>query len=327
LEGSGLLPKANYAGGKSIVSDLFELFSAFTPLLFAALAVTVALKSGLFNIGVSGQMLLAGFVATATIGYSDLPAYIARPAVIAIGALVGALAGGLMGWLKYRFNIHEVVASIMLNYSFQYLVSFFIKTRYIDPISRQSRVAASAARLELTKVPLGDAFVRIPLCFLLAVIAAIALWIFLTKTKQGLELRAVGLSAKASDYAGIRVGRTLITTMTISGALAGLAGVSYYLGYANSILPGELSALGFDSIAVALLGNIHPLGNIASSLLITTLTQGSAYMSSSVGVRQEIASLIIGMILLFSACGGFVKLQVERARQRFEEKSAQGGQS
>jgi simple sugar transport system permease protein len=314
LQGSGWLPKSNYAGGKSMFTDFMELLDAMTPMLFAALAVAVALKCGLFNIGVSGQMLLGAFLATVTVGYSGLSAFIAKPLVLLIGMAAGALAGALMGWLKYKFNIHEVVTSIMLNYIIQYVVSFFIKTSFTDPVTRQSTAISPASRLEVMNVIVGGAKARIPLCFVLAIAVAVLLWWFLTKTKQGLELQAVGVNTKASDYAGIRVGRTLIFAMTISGALGGLAGVTYYLGYFNSIEPGTLSSLGFDSIAVALLGNMHPIGVIFSSLLITTLTHASNYMSSVVGVRQEIASLIVGMILLFSACSGFVKMWIERVK-------------
>jgi len=315
LSGAGWIPKANYAGGKSMLTDFISTLDAFTPMLFAALAIVVALRCGLFNIGVSGQMLLAGFVATATIGYSDLPALVARPLVLLIGAAVGALAGGVMGWLKYRFNIHEVVSSIMLNNIFAYIISFFIKTRYLDPLSRNSKMATTAARLEIGPLTIGNATTHFPLGLVLALLAAVALWFLLTKTKQGFELTAVGRSAKAADYAGIRIGRMLILAMVISGGLAGLAGVTYYLGYVKSIIPGALTSVGFDSIAVALLGNIHPLGAILSSLLITTLTSGATYMSSSVGVRYEVASLIIGMILLFSACGGYIRLWVERSKR------------
>ena len=311
LQGSGIVPKSTYSGGKGMLTDFLDLLDALTPMLFAALAVAVAYKAGLFNIGVSGQMLIAGFMATVVVGYSGLSALVARPLVILIGIAVGALAGGLIGFLKYKFNINEVVASIMLNYIFQYVISYFINTRYIDPVSRQSTAINPEARLTLMNVELGSYNTRIPLCFLLAIAVALLLHFFIAKTKQGYELKAVGLNSMGARYAGMRVGKNLLMAMTLSGALAGLAGVTYYLGYFNSIQPGSLSSLGFDSIAVALLGNSHPIGIIFSSLLITVLSKGSTYMSSSVGVRQEVTSLVIGMILLFSACGAFIRYRVD----------------
>lgn len=323
LQGSGLLPKPSYAAYKSIVTDFMETLDMLTPMLFAALAVAVAFKAGLFNIGISGQMLLAGFTATVLVGYSDLAAGLAKPLVLLIGIVVGALVGGLIGILKYRFNINEVVSSIMLNYIIQYVISFFINTRFVDPVSRQSRNIKEAARLTLMNVEVGGIKMRVPFCILLAVLMAFVLQIFLAKTKQGYELKAVGENSLAAKYAGIKVGSRLVFAMVLSGALAGLAGVTYYLGYYQSIQPGTLSSLGFDSIAVSLLGNSHPIGIIFSSLLITVISRGSTYMSSIVGVRQEIASLVTGMILLFSACGGFIRYKVNQSSSHTGKKGGQ----
>ena len=128
LQGSGLAPKASYAGHKGMITDFTSFLNALTPMLFAALAVLIALRAGLFNIGVSGQMLAAGFTATILIGYSDLSAVIAKPLTIIIGFIIGALAGALVGYLKHRFNINEVVSTIMFNYIFQNVISFLINT-------------------------------------------------------------------------------------------------------------------------------------------------------------------------------------------------------
>jgi len=316
LQGAGWMLKPAYAGGYGMLTDLSSTLAAFTPMLFAALAVTIAFRGGLFNIGVSGQMLAAGFLATIIVGYSGLAAWLAKPLVLLIGLVAGAAVGALIGFLKYRFNINEVVASIMLNYMLQYAVSFFINTRYADLISRQSKVVSPASMLVLNNIKLGAIQVSIPLCFIPALLLAVALYFFLRKTRMGFEIKAVGASRKGAQYSGIRVRRTILITMTLSGACAGLAGVSYYLGYLNCIQPGTLTSLGFDSIATALLGNAHPLGNIASSFLITTLDTGSTYMSSTVGVRAEIAQLVTGMILLFSACSAFIRWRIAAAKQK-----------
>ena len=318
LQGAGWVLKPAYAGGYGMLSDLTSTLAAITPMLFAALAVTIAFRGGLFNIGVSGQMLISGFLATVIVGYSGLSAYVAKPLVLLVGIAAGAAIGALIGFLKYRFNINEVVASIMLNYILQYAVSFFINTRYLDQISRQSRVVSQASMLVLNNVKVGGIYVSIPLCFILALLLAVALQFFLKKTRLGFEIKAVGANRRAAQYSGIRVRRTILATMTLSGALAGLAGVSYYLGYINSIQPDTLTSVGFDSIATALLGGAHPLGNIASSFLITTLDTGSTYMSSSVGVRAEIAQLVTGMILLFSACSAFFRWRIAASRQKAE---------
>jgi simple sugar transport system permease protein len=312
LQGAGLLPKPRYAGGKSMLTDFFGLLDAMTPMLFAALAVAIAFKAGLFNIGVSGQMLLSGFLATVLIGYSGLSAGLAKPLVLLIGLVVGGVIGALVGILKARFNIHEVVSTIMLNYILQSIVSFYIKSYFVDPVSRQSRAISSDARLTLVDVPAGDVTMRLPLCFVLAIVVAVLLYVLLNRTRLGFEIRAVGANRKAAQYAGISPRRTIVVAMALSGCCAGLAGVTYYLGYFNTIEPGSLATMGFDSIAVALLGNSNPIACVLSSLLITTMTYGSTYMSSAANVSADIAHLMVGVVLLFCACGAYLKYLIAR---------------
>ena len=312
LQGSGLAPKASYAGHKGMITDFTSFLNALTPMLFAALAVLIALKAGLFNIGVSGQMLAAGFTATILIGYSSLPAVAAKPLVVMIGFIIGALAGALVGYLKHRFNINEVVSTIMFNYIFQNVISFLINTFYVDPVSRQSRNVGQAARLTLVDVVVGDYKMDIPLSILVAAVGIVVTAFVLNKTTLGFEIKAVGNSIRAAEYAGIQVGRTRVLAMMLSGGFAGLAGVTYYLGYFASIQPKVLVSTGYDAIAVALLGNSSPVGIIFSSFLITVISKGSTYMSSTSGVQAEIASAITGIILLFSACGAYVKYKVNR---------------
>ncbi|WP_053361416.1 ABC transporter permease [Bacillus sp. FJAT-27251] len=316
LQGAGILPKPSYAGYKSMLTDFLSLLNAMTPLVFASLAVAVAFKAGLFNIGVSGQMLVSGFLATIIVGYSGLDAIIAKPLVLVIGMAAGGLMGGLVGWLKYKFNINEVVSTIMLNYIAQYVISFFIQMYYIDPVSRQSQYISEAARLTLVNVEMANLKMDIPLGFILAIFTAVLVKFFMDKTVIGFEIKAVGSNRNAAKYAGMNVGRNTILAMVISGGLAGLAGVTYYLGYFASIQPKVLSSIGFDSIAVSLLGNSHPIGVIFSSFLVSIIDQGSTYMSSQAGIRQEISSVIVGLILLFSACGAYLKHKVSSLKDK-----------
>lgn len=319
LQGCGLAPKESYATYRSMLTDFMNFLSYLTPMIFAALAVAVALRAGLFNIGVSGQMLAAGFTATILVGYSPLPAVLSKPLVILIGLVAGALVGGLIGFLKYRFNINEVVSSIMLNYILQYVCSFLINTYFVDPISRQSKAINPQARLTLVDTPVGNLKMDIPLGIILALIAVVLVRFLMEKTKMGYEMKAVGFSGSASRYAGINVGKNIVRTMLISGALSGLAGVTYYLGYFASIRPRTLADTGFDAIAVALLGNSNPVGIIFSSLLVTSIDKGSTYMSSASGVQAEVASVITGVILLFSACGAYVRYRVAKMKDAKEE--------
>ena len=316
LQGSGLLPKLNYAARKSMFTDLMSLLNAWTPMLFASLSVAVAMRSGLFNIGVSGQMMLAGLISTVTVGYSALPAPIAKPLVVVISMVVGAAVAALIGFLKYKWNINEVVSAIMLNYIVRYSVSFCIKRFMADPVSRQSRAIAAASRLSLMDTEVGGLKMDIPLGIILALIAVVLVKFLFDKMRLGFEFRTIGSNPRAAMYAGINVGRNLVVTMALSGALAGLAGATYFLGYYGSIQPDTLISTGFDAIAVSILGNSSPIGILLSSFLITVIDKGSTYMSSTVGVRQEIGSLITGLILLFAACGAFFSYLIERGRQK-----------
>lgn len=326
LQGSGLLMKEKYAGGKGMLTDFLSFVDYWTPMIFAALAVAVALKAGLFNIGVSGQMLAAGFIASVTVGYSTLAAPIAKPLVIIICFVVGSLVGGLIGFLKHKFNINEVVSSIMLNYIVQYVTAFFIYTKYVDPVSRQSKNIADAARLTLKNVEIGALKGDIPLGIILAVIVAFVIKYVFDKTTFGYEIKAIGFNTNASKYAGINVGKNMVIAMMISGGLAGLAGATYYLGYFCSMQPKVLAATGYDAIAVSLLGNSNPMGILASSFLINIINKGSTYMSSKAGLDAEIASVITGLILLFSACGAYIQYLVKKNKDKIEEnKKAKGG--
>jgi len=259
-------------------------------------------------------MMFAGYFATVIVGYSKLPGIIAMPLVLIVGIIAGAFAGGIIGLLKHRFNINEVVSSIMLNYIFQYVFGFFILTKFIDPITRHSRAISPASRLLFTSVQIGRFKTDVPVFVLLAIAAAIGLKFLLDRTRRGFELRAVGAQPKAARYAGAKVGQNILLAMIISGAFAGLAGVTYYLGYYDSITPKELSSVGFDAIAVSLLGNSNPIGILFSSVLVTTIDKGATYMSSAMDVQREISQVITGIILLFSACGAYIRYLLGKIR-------------
>ena len=317
LQGCGMIPKAKYGGGSGQLADLMDFLNYLAPMILASLAFITAFKAGLFNIGISGQMLLAGFTATALVGYNKaLSAAVAKPLALLIGLAVGGLAGVLIGFLKYRFNIHEVVSTIMLNYIISYLTGFLINTNYVDMMTRNSKICTPESRLTLTNVMIGDMKCKIPLALILAILVALVVSFLFRKTVLGFEIKAVGLNRRCSGYAGIRISRTILLSMGLSGAIAGLAGVAYYLGYTNSIIPKALPSMGYDSISVALLGSGAPIGSIFAAVIVSIFQQGANYMSSSIGVAKEIASLITGILLLFASCGNYMKYRAERKMQQ-----------
>ena len=308
LAGNGFAMKSSYGAGSGMLSDFFQFLNIMAPMLLASLAFIFAYRCGLFNIGISGQMLLSGFVASVSVGYMrQLPRLVAVPLVILIGIIVGGALGAFVGFLKFRFNIHEVVSTIMINYIISYLTGFFINSRFVDPISRASKTISPQSRLTFMKINIGGYYCNLPMGIVIAVLMALVVNFIFEKTVFGFELRAVGSNRSAALYSGINVRRQIIFSMMLSGILAGLAGVTYYLGYTSSILPKTLPGMGYDAIATALLGNSNPIGAIFSSMLITIFQNGSNYMSSVLGVAKEIASVITGILLLFSACGDYFR--------------------
>ena len=317
LQGCGFAPKANYGGGNGMLTDLSDFLNYLTPMLLASLAFIVGFKAGLFNIGIAGQMLASGFLATVLVAYNkQLSSLASRPLILLTGIVAGGLLGALIGFLKYRFNIHEVVSTIMINYIISYLTGFFINNSYVDMMTRTSRACPAGARLTLTRVPMGGVNGVVPLGLIAAVLAVVAVWFVFSRTTFGFELRAVGMNAQCARYFGVSVGRRVVSAMALSGVLAGLAGVTYYLGYTNTIIPKTLANMGYDSISVALLGNASPIGAVFAAIIVSIFQQGSNYMSSTVGVAREIASLITGILLLYASCGTYFRMVSDRLLHR-----------
>ena len=309
LQGSGVLPRAAYPAFRSQFTDFIGTLNQMTPLLFAALAVAVALKSGALNIGVAGQMLFGGFMATVIVGYSDVTSlFVGLPLALFVAAFFGGLLGAFIGFLKYKFNVNEVVSSIMTNFIVMHIISFFITSRHLDPSTRQSWEINPATRLTLVNTMFEGPGLRmdIPLGLVVALLSSCLIWFMFAKTKIGFELRAVGLNKEAARYAGMNVGSRIVLAMFLSGVLAGMAGATYYLGFFASIPTRALPSLGFDGIAVSLLGANNPFAIILAALTITVINAGSSFMQATAGVPREIASVITGTILLFSACTMFI---------------------
>ncbi|MDR3342686.1 MAG: ABC transporter permease [Treponema sp.] len=321
LKASGFRAKARYSLNQGMLTDFTGFLGILAPMILSALGVIIAMRTGLFNIGISGQMIAAASIATVCIGYSGLPSVLAKPLVIVIGIVVGGALGALVGFLKYRFNINEVVSTIMINYIVNYVAGFFINTYYIDIITRSSLVCTEEARLTIQGRTLFGQQVTFPIGIVLAFASVFIIRFLLNRTTLGYELKAVGLNRDSARYAGIHVGSRMVIAMFISGMFAGLAGVTYYVGHFNTIVPKDLPAMGYDAIAVSLLGNLDPVGSIFASIIITIFQRGSVYMSSVTGVPKEITAVVTGIILVFSACGTYMRAVANKQRDRLLETS------
>jgi simple sugar transport system permease protein len=286
-----------------------------TPLVFTGLAVAFAFKGGLFNIGAGGQLLFGAIVAAAIgFGISGLPAIIHAPLAFFGGALAGAGYGAIPGALKARTGAHEVITTIMLNFIAINLTDYLAQGIWRDD-TPGNVITRTPAILPTAEIPVV-AF--IPIGFVIGCIVAAVTWYLLYKTTLGFEIRTVGLSPNAAKYAGIRVAGTIVLTMTLSGALAGMGGAIETLGVVGRYQPGFNLGLGFDGITVALLGRTNPIGVIPAAILIGALRAGSSRMQLMAGVPAEITDVLAALMLFFVAADQIVRWII-RARAPLEE--------
>lgn len=291
-----------------------------TPYIFAGLAVALAFKGGLFNIGAEGQLAL-GAVTAAWVGYAlpgilhvSLPAVIHLPLTVGSGMLAGALWGAIPGWLKARTGGHEVINTIMMNYIALNSVSFLLNGPMKDPnpenVSARTPLIAVGARIP----PIFHGY-RIHWGFVLALFMAVVVWWFLWKTTRGFEIRTAGANPDAARYAGISVARIIVLSMTLSGMLAGLAGAVEVSGLNYRHELGFSTGYGFDAIAIALLGKSHPLGVVLAAILFGAMRNGATQMQFDTQIPVDVISVIQALILLFVAADAIVRY-IYRIRAR-----------
>lgn len=291
-----------FEGGLKNISRTGNTLATATPLIFTGLSVAFAFRTGLFNIGAAGQMLFGGFCAVAVGLTLDAPKPLLLTVMIIAGFLGGALWAYVPGLLKAKFNVHEVVSTIMMNWiaywTVYYAVPAYFKGEFLETESKKLSNSASLKVPFLTEA-FGGSYINLGL--FLAVIAVILFSFIINKTTLGYELKAVGFNRDAAEYAGIAVNRSIITSMLISGGLAGLGGVAYYAGNANSIQIGILPTQGFDGIAVALLGANTGIGVLLAAVFFGLLYSGRGFMNAMTDIPPEIADSIIAIIIYFAA--------------------------
>jgi general nucleoside transport system permease protein len=282
-----------------------ESLTAVTPYILAGLAVAVGFKCGLFNIGAEGQFGI-GALCSAFVGYSihGLPWYIHLPLAMLAGAAGGALWGAIPGYLKGLTGAHEVVTTIMMNYISYSLSNWLLNGPMKAPGFRPlTPVVENTAMLpRFFPAPL-----RFNWGFIVALAVAAFVYWFLFKTTIGFEIRAVGANPDGARYAGMNIVKNFVIAMTLSGGLAGLAGAAQVLGVDHWVGQGFSSGYGFDSIAIALLGQSHPLGVVLSAFLWGTLRSGATNMQYMAGVPIEIISIIQGLVIVFVAAPAVIR--------------------
>jgi simple sugar transport system permease protein len=275
-----------------------------TPLIFGGLAVALAFRGGLFNIGAQGQLIFGAiFAAFAGFAITGLPAAVHIPLALLVGALMGALWGALPGMLKAYTGAHEVITTIMLNFVALNLTDWLADGPWKDRspgniVARTPAVAESAVLPTVGIVPLG---------VVLALLVALLVWWVIWRTTLGFELRTVGLNPSAALYAGISTRWVTVLAMVTSGFLAGLGGAVETLGVVGRFQPGFNVGLGFTAITIALLGRTHPLGVIPAALLIGAMQAGASRMQFDAGVSPEIIDVVQALILFFVAADVIIR--------------------
>ncbi|MFR3064800.1 ABC transporter permease [Peptoniphilus sp.] len=288
------------------------------PLILTGLSVAFAFNTGLFNIGAEGQYIVGSIGALVVGLLLDLPPVVHGLVALLVGALCGYLWGAIVGILKAKFQVNEVISSIMMNwiafYLSNYLLSFPI-LRSIEsdnsyPIKQSASIKIAGAwkmsesgRAYLAQHKFLKDILNPPLSFgiIIAIIAALVVWYILKKTTLGYELRAVGFNEKAAEYGGIDINKSIVKSMGIAGILAGLAGAITVLGVSGDIgIMAAQEGYGFDGMAVALIAGNNPLGTIPAALLYAGLTYGGGKLTT-IGTYSEVVNIIIGIMILFIA--------------------------
>ncbi len=301
----------------TILRPLGESSTKAALLLFTGLSVAVAFRVGLFNIGAQGQ-LMVGALASAVVGANlELPAPLHLTLCLAAAALGGGLYALGPAWLKLRRGVHEVISTIMLNWVAVSLIESWL---IVGPLrahaSGDNSISGTDQIQPTAELPrLLSQLSRLNLGIVLALLAALGTWVFLTRFKRGYEWRAVGLSLDAARSAGIDTGKAMLQAMLLSGAFAGLAGAVLVLGTEQKY-PATLGATyGFDGIAMALIGQGHPLGVMVGALLFGGLRAGGTRMQLF-GVHKSFPELIQGLALLFVAAKLFWEQLLTRRAKR-----------
>lgn len=305
---------------RSAINPFLESLVQATPYIFAGLAVALGFRAGLFNIGVEGQLFIGAACAT-FVGYAvkGLPVYIHMPLAFIAGGLGGALWGFIPGFLKATTGGHEVINTIMMNYIAFRLTEWLLSGPMTRPGS--GGMPISPVIEESAQIPqFFQSPIRFHLGFFFALGIAYLVWWLLFKTKWGLTLRIAGTSPRAAKYAGINVPSTIMVGMALSGGLAGLAGATQILAVNRSMALGLSSGYGFDSIALALIGNNHPLGVVLSSILFGVLRNGATRMMVVARVPIDIIDVVQAIILMFVAAPAIIR-SIYRLREPKEEET------
>lgn len=291
------------SGSLGSFNAIVSTFAAATPLVLAGLAVGIGFKAGLFNIGAQGQFLIGGLAAAATgVATASLPPIAAVTIALLAGAIAGLAYGFIPGFLKAYTGAHEVVTTIMLNYIAIQIIAYVAS----GPLRADNAGFARTETITSAALPVlagRDGHIGI---LIAAIAVPIIAWL-LYRSTLGFEIRTVGANPEAARYAGMHPKMLIILTMSIAGLLAGLAGTIEILGQVKHMPAAYATAVGFDAIAVALLGRAHPVGILFAGLLFGAMRAGSGLMQIQAGIPVQMVNVLQAVILFFLAADVIVR--------------------
>jgi len=307
---------ALFNGALGNVSGITQALTKATPLLLVGLGICIAFRGGVINIGGEGQIIVGATAATAlALTLRTWPGWLLLPLTLASGAIAGAGWGGIAGFLKARLRVNEILSTVMLNQIALQLMNFLLRGPMLDPkqIEAGTNIPQSEALPEAVWLTRLVPRTLLHSGVILAVILAVLVYLLLWRTTIGYRIRAVGLNAAASRYAGIPVAGYLTLSLVLSGAFAGLAGAVEVTGVHHRMLEGLSGGYGFSGIVAALFGKLHPLGAIPASFLFGALLVGADKMQRTVQVPNALIVVLNGLIVLFVVAS---ELYTRRRSQR-----------
>ena len=298
--------KALFVGSLGSPRAISETLFAATPLILAGLAVAVGFQAGLFNIGVQGQMLIGG-MAGLWVGFSiDVPMIFHIPLAIIAAIIGGALWGAIAGFLKAKTGAHEVITTIMLNFIAVFLVDYLLQSSLFQQAGRNDPISQPANPSAQFPTLIGS--YRINIGFLIALVAVGFVWWLMYRSTIGFEFRAVGFNPDGGRYAGMNVAWIYVSVMAVAGALAGIAGANQILGlepYRG--ISNFAGTIGFDAIALALLGRSNPIGVLLAGLLFGALRAGGREMQGAAGIPIDLVLVLQALIIVMIAAPELVR--------------------
>jgi simple sugar transport system permease protein len=308
--------QALWQGSFGSLQNFGELLVAMTPVVFTGLSVAVAYRAGLFNIGAEGQYIVGEIAAAwagAAAAFQGWPVWAHLPAALCIGFFAGAAWAAVPGLLKAYRGVHEVINTIMMNWIALYFSHWLVMGPLLaNPYLPQTKDILPSAMLWRFLPPS-----RANLGIVVALLAAVGVWYFMWKTTLGYGIRAVGFNPSAAEYAGIPVARNLTLAMVVSGGLSGLGGAVQVLGVQHKFYDiFSFVGDGFDGIAVALLGNNHPLGVVGAAALFGVFRRGAQLMQTMADIPKEIIGIVTAVVIILVAGDQIIRELTRRTAAR-----------